>query len=213
MMLRQLGDDLFEPAFLRAVDPAQPLAQQRTTWDACGAAALINRMLCYDWKFTLADSDLPKVRAATALAGVGVGYPLLSRGLTDFSLALPPDWKVRGTKLRWFFKDALRDFLPQAILRKRKHGFGLPFGPWLLEHAPLRRLAEESLAGVAKRGVVRAPFVDDLMTTLLPSAPGYYGELVWLLMMLEQWLGAHATDRAPDGGPPADSVAHAFAAA
>jgi hypothetical protein len=23
---------------------------------------------------------------------------------------------------------------------------------------------------------------------LLPKAPGYYGEMVWVLMMLEQWL-------------------------
>jgi len=210
-VLRQLGDEvLFEPDFLAAVDAGKPLAQQRATWHACRAGALINRMLCYDWKFTLADSDLPKVRAATGLAGVSVGYPLLSQGLTDFSLTLPPDWKLKGTKLRWFFKDALRGFLPQATLRKRKHGFGLPFGPWVLQHASLRRLAEQSLASIARRGVVRAPFVDDLMATLLPTAPGYYGELVWLLMMLEQWLASHAPGPASGGGLPAGSESRAF---
>ena len=25
----------------------------------------------------------------------------------------------------------------------------------------------------------------------LPAHPGYYGEMVWILMMLEQWLQAH----------------------
>jgi asparagine synthase (glutamine-hydrolysing) len=26
----------------------------------------------------------------------------------------------------------------------------------------------------------------------LPEAPGYYGELIWVLMMLEQWLRSRA---------------------
>jgi asparagine synthase (glutamine-hydrolysing) len=26
------------------------------------------------------------------------------------------------------------------------------------------------------------------MQTKLPEHPGYYGEMVWILMMLEQWL-------------------------
>jgi asparagine synthase (glutamine-hydrolysing) len=208
--LPQLERELFEPAFRDAIDTRKPLEQQRATWRACDAASLVNRMLCYDWKFTLADSDLPKVRSATQLAGVSVGYPLLSHALTDFSLALPPEWKLRRLKLRWFFKDALRGFLPSATLRKRKHGFGLPFGPWLLQHAPLRRLAEQSLAGIAQRGIVRPAFVDDLMTTLVPRAPGYYGEMVWLLMMLEQWLAVHAPGHAPDGTPPSGNASPAY---
>ena len=32
----------------------------------------------------------------------------LADRLADFSMALPPDWKVRRLKLRWFFKEALR---------------------------------------------------------------------------------------------------------
>ena len=31
--------------------------------------------------------------------------------LLDFSLALPLDYKLRGFKLRWFFKEALREWL------------------------------------------------------------------------------------------------------
>jgi asparagine synthase (glutamine-hydrolysing) len=120
--------------------------------------------------------------------------------LTDLSLSLPPEWKVKGVKLRWFFKSALRDFLPRPILRKRKHGFGVPFGPWLQQHAGLRRLAERALDGIAQRGIVRPPFVQQLMTELLAREPGYYGEMIWLLMMLEQWLDAHARSYSTGGG-------------
>jgi asparagine synthase (glutamine-hydrolysing) len=36
---------------------------------------------------------------------------------------------------------------------------------------------------------------------LLPSHPRYYGELVWILMMLEQWLHAHHRDERIDSRP------------
>ena len=185
------GDTVLEADFRRRVDPERPLREQRVTWDAARAGSLINRMLAYDWKYTLADNDLPKVRQATQLAGISVGYPLLSRELVDLSLALPTEWKLKRMQLRWFFKEALRDFLPREVLRKKKHGFGLPYGHWTLRHAGLRRLAEDSLEGIARRGIVRQPFVRDLLEKQLREAPGYYGEMVWILVMLEQWLRAH----------------------
>ena len=55
-----------------------------------------------------------------------VGYPLLADEIAEFSLQLPSDYKLRRFKLRWFFKEALRDFLPNATIKKKKHGFGLP---------------------------------------------------------------------------------------
>ncbi len=193
-LLNRLGEEqLFEPDFLADVIPQRPQEQQRRTWNECNAKSLVNRMLAYDWKYTLADSDLPKVRGATQLAGVSAGYPLMGRALTDFSLSLPPEWKLKRLKLRWFFKEALRGFLPDEILRKKKHGFGLPFGPWALRHAGLRDLAHESLEGVASRGIVRSVFARELLDKRLPEAPGYYGEMVWILMVLEQWLRAHTT--------------------
>ncbi|NTV10379.1 MAG: asparagine synthase, partial [Zoogloea sp.] len=74
--------------FLAAVDQEEPVRQQRRAYLACQAQAQINRMLAFDWKYTLADNDLPKVVGATTLAGVAVGFPLLDDRLVDFSLRL-----------------------------------------------------------------------------------------------------------------------------
>jgi len=35
---------------------------------------------------------------------------------------------------------------------------------------------------------MRADFVDALFKTHLAEHPGYYGEMIWLATMLEQWL-------------------------
>ena len=192
-LLMVLGpEQVLTPGLLAAIDPQAPAKHMRDTWSQCEAPSLLNRMLAYDWRYTLADSDLPKVRGATTMAGIEVGYPLLSDELTDFSMGLPPHWKLRPFKLRWFFKEALRSFLPDEIITKKKHGFGLPFGVWVGRHAGLSKLAKTSLTRLAERGVVRPEFVRELLDQRLAEQPGYYGEMVWLLLSLEQWLEAHA---------------------
>ena len=195
-LLFRLGlNEVLTPAFLAQVNTDGPRMNQRATW-ARGPldASLVNQMLAFDWRYTLAENDLPKVVGTTALAGIDVSFPLLDTRLLDFSLKLPTNYKLRGLKLRWFFKEALRGFLPDEILTKKKHGFGLPFGPWAVKDAALHALAADSLRCVAARGIVRAKFVEELLTHRLKEHAGYYGEMVWILMMLEQWLRRHAPD-------------------
>ena len=188
LLLRLGTQAVFTPDFLARVDPTDPLQQQRAVWQQATGASPLNRMLAFDWRYTLAEADLPKVTGTTALAGLGVGFPFLDRALLEFSMRLPTDYKLNGLKLRWFFKEALRGFLPDEIITKKKQGFGLPFGVWANRHDGLRQLATESLNALAQRGIVRADFIDTLLKTHLPAHPGYYGEMVWILMMLEQWM-------------------------
>jgi asparagine synthase (glutamine-hydrolysing) len=195
-LLSRIGSHrIFNPELLAAIDETAPLEAQRETYGRTRGGSVIDRMLHYDWKFTLADSDLPKVRGAIGMMDMTVGYPFLADEIADFSLRLPANFKVRNFKLRWFFKQALREFLPEATLRKKKHGFGLPFGPWAIAHAGLRNLAGDTLNALDRREILRPGFRDELMGELLPAHPGYYGELVWILMMLELWLGAHGDVR------------------
>ena len=194
-LLHRLGiDAVFEPGFRRRVDTDSPGKLQRDTWAEVKNASLVNRMLAFDWKYTLADNDLPKVIGTTRLAGVDVGFPFLSDELLDFSLTLPTEWKLKGLKLRWLFKEALRGFLPDEIITKKKHGFGLPFGVWAVKHPGLSKLATENLEAFAARGVIRPDFIHELHEKWLPESPGYYGEMVWIILMLEQWLQAYAPD-------------------
>ena len=192
-LLMRLGlDEVLTPAMRAQIDDHAPLEQQRKVWQAPQTSSLVNRMLAFDWKYTLADNDLPKVCGTAAMAGIVPGFPLLDDRLVDFSLRLDPDLKLRRLKLRWFFKESLRGFLPDAILTKKKHGFGVPFGVWTMRHPALRTLAEQSLRSLATRNIIRATFIDALLVRHLPAHPGYYGEMVWILMMLEQWFQAHA---------------------
>jgi asparagine synthase (glutamine-hydrolysing) len=197
-LIMRLGlREVLDADFAASIDPEDPLRAQRDVYGAADARTLVNRMLAFDWKYTLADSDLPKVLGAAAIAGIGVGFPMLDDALVDFSLRLEPEHKLRGLKLRWFFKEALRDHLPAPIIDKKKHGFGLPFGQWVIQHAALKRLVIDALDSLSHRRIVRSEFVDQLANRYLPQAPGYYGEMVWILVVLEHWLqGASITGEA-----------------
>jgi asparagine synthase (glutamine-hydrolysing) len=181
------ADQVFTRAFLAEANVDGPLDSLRDTYSRQPSASLINQMLALDLKITLADNDLPKVARACELAGVEVAFPFLSDEMVAFSAKLTARQKLNGTKLRYFFKEAMRGILPDEIITKQKHGFGLPFGVWLQKHKPLQELAMDSLSGLKARGVVRPEFIDELMTRHLPEHPGYHGTMVWVLMMLEQW--------------------------
>ncbi len=191
-LLTRLGQSqVLEREFLARVDPLAPQKQQREVWATTQGAHLVDRMLAFDWRYTLADTDLPKVVGTTGLAGMQVGFPMLDDGLLAFAQRLPPSFKLKGLQLRWFFKDALKGFLPDEIITKKKQGFGLPFGVWATRDEGLAALAADSLGSLATRGVVRADFIDSLLKERLREHPGYYGEMVWILIMLEQWLRGH----------------------
>jgi asparagine synthase (glutamine-hydrolysing) len=187
-LLGRYGHEMvFTPEFLSAVNLACPADLLDEIYHRSEAGSLINKMLAFDRKFTLADNDLPKVAKGCELAGVQAVFPLISDEVVAFSLRLEPRLKLKGTKLRYFFKEALRGFLPDDIITKQKHGFGLPFGVWLRQHKPLQALAADSLSDLRSRNIVRADFIEKLLGHHLDEHAGYHGTMVWVLLMLEQW--------------------------
>ena len=185
-------ETVFSPELLEKVNTAYPtLLIEQTYQNVSHARSLINRMLAFDWKFTLADNDFPKVVQACHLAGMEVAFPFANDEMLAFSLALTPEQKLRGTQLRYFFKKALRGFLPDEIITKQKQGFGLPFGVWLQTHKPLREIAADSLNDLKSRNIIRGDFINQLLDRHLHEHASYHGTMVWLLMMLEYWFKQH----------------------
>lgn len=199
---RIAAEEMFEPDFLAAVDRDAPWRLMKDIYHRPTEASTLNRMMYLDWQQTLADNDLRKVIGTCGLAGIDVVFPMLDDELIEFSCRVPSRLKLTKNRLRHFYKEAMSGFLPPQIIDKRKHGFGLPFGPWMREHRPLQELAYDSLARLKARGQFRPEFIDRLIALHRDRHAAYYGELIWILMVLELWLSAHTPAlAAPEQAP------------
>lgn len=169
------------------------LAAMRRHYAAAPARSELNRLLYVDVKMTLGDDDLPKVTRTCEIAGVSVRFPLLDHGLAEFSGTLPASLKVRRLQKRYLFKQATRHLLPQEILKKKKHGFGLPIGYWLKADPQLRAFGHDVLLAprTYQRGYFQREFIEELFANMNRDDTPYYGDLLWLFLMLELWHREH----------------------
>lgn len=184
-------ETVFTKDFLVSVDANYPLNQIRSRYNLPDKADYQNRMLYLDWKFTLADNDLVKVSNMCHKAGVEVLYPMLDDRLLEMATIIPSAIKLPGNKLRNFYKETTRGFLPDATLNKSKKGFGLPFGVWMKEHQPLREMAYDNVLSLSDKGYFSRPFLEQAIKMHREGHASYYGELIWILSMLNMWLEAH----------------------
>tara|TARA_R110001583_G_scaffold154316_1_gene305985 strand:+ start:13643 stop:15391 length:1749 start_codon:yes stop_codon:yes gene_type:complete len=181
-------DAIFSAALLAATDQHEPDQRCQMLFDQPQNANVLDRMLYMDWKHTLADNDLIKVNNMCRLAGVEVAYPLLDDRLVDFALKIPAEIKLVPGDLRHLYKKAMTGFLPEKIIHKTKHGFGLPFGLWTAEHKGLRNLAYDAIASLDQYDLFRPGFIDDVKRRHQQEHAKHYGELIWILMVLALWL-------------------------
>mgnify|MGYP000479860346 CR=1 FL=1 len=191
---RHAGEDIFQADFLQQINSERPLEVLRESYNRPEQASTLNRMLYMDWKTTLHDNDLVKVNKMCEMAGVKVRYPILSQEIIELSCQIPSSEKLQAKELRKFYKHAMVGFLPDKIINKPKHGFGLPFGVWLKEHQRLKELAYDSINSLKKRSYFNASFLDHTIKMHQSVHAAYYGELIWVLMMLELWFQGK-TDR------------------
>ncbi len=193
LFLSTKPEEVFEAGFLNQVPPDTWMDVAQGHFGAARADNELNRLLYLDVKVTLADNDLRKVAGTAELAGVRVRFPLLDDQLAELSGRIPSVLKLKGFEKRYIFKKAMEGILPHRVLHKKKHGFGVPLGRWLLTDSQLNSLAQDVLcdARTRQRGYFRPGFLDELIALCRRGEADYYGEFVWYLMELELWHRQH----------------------
>jgi asparagine synthase (glutamine-hydrolysing) len=181
--------EVFDPGFVEALRGYSVADMPSSYYAAAPARSHLDRLLYADVKITLGDSDLPKVTCMAELAGIQTRFPFLDQHVAEFSGRIPPGLKVKGFEKRYLFKKAFRGLLPEEIIRKTKHGFGIPVAPWLKSHRGLRELARDTLLSRAtlERGWYRRAFIEDLFRKHEADDSTYYGDTVWAFLTVELW--------------------------
>jgi asparagine synthase (glutamine-hydrolysing) len=148
------------------------------------------RLLQYDWRFTLSDNDLVKVRQACEIAGVDVVFPYLCPKIFEYTMSLPTSALFTLRQLRPFFRKMVKPYLPDVILRKPKHGFSLPFGPWLKTDKTLQTLIYSAANQFKSQHILNAKFIENLIQQTYDH-PTYYSVFIWLIASLQLWKNSH----------------------
>jgi len=181
--------EIFEPGFLEEIGGYSFLDVPSRHYANAAASDHLDRLLYVDVKITLADSDLPKVTCMSEMAGIRTRFPFLHRSVAEFSGKIPARLKVKGLEKRYLFKRAFRSLLPAEIIRKKKHGFGIPVADWMRSDPTLRDLARDTLLSrrAFERGYFRRQFVEELFRKHETDQSSYYGDTIWSFLTLELW--------------------------
>ncbi len=162
-------------------------------YEHAGTKNELNRLMYLDLKLAITDNDLLKVNGAAELAGIRVRYPLLDQNLVEFFGTVPARLKLKRFKKRYIFLKSLRNVLPREVIKKKKHGFGLPISVWLKEDKRFKTLARDTLLSSksVQRGYFKKGFLESLFKMHEEDSTSYYGDNLWVFLMLELWHREH----------------------
>ena len=87
--------------------------------------------------------------------------PFLSHRFVDWSLTIPTQLKIKGAG-KYVLREAVRPWLPEGILERRKQGFQLPLADWFLgDFSTFAREAWHD-SGAAEAGYLNPRAIDSL---------------------------------------------------
>jgi asparagine synthase (glutamine-hydrolysing) len=155
------------------------------------------RLFRVDLLTQLPDDLLMLTDRMTMAASLECRVPWLDDAVVELAARMPSAVKIRGRELKHVLKRALRGFLPNAVLRRTKRGFGAPVGGWLKHDlAPLLKsvLSRES---VERRGLLRWEPVAAAVARHQASREDHTDHLFGLIS-LELWCRLYLDGRSPD---------------
>lgn len=182
-------ETIFSSDLLYSLNGYEPLQWACELYNSAKADEEIDRLLYLDMKFTITDNDLRKVSVMSEKAGITAAYPFLDHYIVDFAAKIPGSLKVKGNSLRYIFKKALKGFLPPEIIKKKKHGFGLPIGVWIRTKKDISVFVKEILLNpnISIGHFFRKGFIEELFRLHDTTGAAFYGDIIWNLLILELW--------------------------
>jgi asparagine synthase (glutamine-hydrolysing) len=160
-----------------------------------GAALPVDRLSYHHCKLYLAGRTLVKMDRATMAVGLEARAPFLDHTFVEFACSVPARLKVKRWTTKYLLKRALAGRVPEAILRRRKQGFGVPIGRWL--RGPLRPLLADILHRDRLRrvGLFSPDEVGRLVHEHVTGVQNHQRSL-WTLLTFELWREAYLSGNA-----------------
>ncbi len=133
----------------------------------------------------LPDDLLIKADRCSMQASLEARAPFLDHELAEFVARIPFNLKLKGGRSKHILKAAARETLPEYIIERKKHGFGIPLGSWLRHDI---KPAREILLSRAsrERGLLNMAAVERLLAEHQTGMRDH-NRALWALLTLEEW--------------------------
>jgi asparagine synthase (glutamine-hydrolysing) len=166
-------------------------SQHQAAFDKVQHADFLNQMLYLDTKIFMPTLNLTYNDKMSMASSVEVRVPFLDRELAEFvAWNVRPELKLKG---KWrpvtkhIFREAMRDMLPDEVLRQPKAGFAAPVDYWLAHD--LRPMVDDLLSEgqIRKRGLFRPEVVRRYVDEQRRGVQDWSMQ-IWQFLTLEIWM-------------------------
>ncbi|CAB1276769.1 XrtA/PEP-CTERM system amidotransferase [Candidatus Nitrosacidococcus tergens] len=140
-----------------------------------------------DMKTYLPGDILTKVDRASMAHSLEVRVPLLDHPFVEWVSSLSPDLKYQKGQSKYIFKRALRPYLSDEILYRRKMGFAVPLATWF--RGPLRNRVQSAVTegSLANSGIFEMKVLQNIADQHLAGQRDHSAP-IWAVLMFESFL-------------------------
>jgi asparagine synthase (glutamine-hydrolysing) len=184
---------LYRADFARHVAASRPERVIREAYETSDAPTLVERLLDVDGQTYLPNQLLVKMDIASMAHSLEVRSPFLDHAFMEMAASLPLSAKLSGRTGKRLLREAVRRWIPNHVLDRRKQGFTMPISSWLRNE--LRDLPSTILldSPARERGLFETRTVETLITQHQCGTMDNSNKL-WALIQLELWFRTYIDD-------------------
>ncbi|HEV8348445.1 MAG TPA: asparagine synthase (glutamine-hydrolyzing) [Vicinamibacterales bacterium] len=148
---------------------------------------VLHKIPYMEMKLRLPEHLLMRVDKLTMAHAVEARVPFLDHDVVEFATRLPSSYKLRDGVGKAVLKHAAAPYLDEAIINRRKQGFGAPMEEWFREgDFGSRCLAAFHRSALTRDGFFDAGYFTDLLEGQMQGRGGYSFQL-WTVMNAVLW--------------------------
>ncbi|MBN1678694.1 MAG: asparagine synthase (glutamine-hydrolyzing) [Anaerolineae bacterium] len=179
-------DDALITSLLSDEQTHFPTAQFAGLFDPADRRDFTAQLLDVNLITYLPDDLLIKADRASMAPSLEARAPFLDHKLVELAARIPSNLKLKNGVTKHILKEAAAGLLPDDIIHRKKHGFGVPVGRWFRES--LETYARDIL--LDPHTLARGYFDEAALRRLLDehtSGQRNHGHRIWTLLTFEWW--------------------------
>jgi asparagine synthase (glutamine-hydrolysing) len=179
-------ENIYTEEFSKYVEGIDPMDFLINKFEESDTENLLDSLLYVDMNSYLPEDLLVKMDIATMANSLEARVPFLDHKFMEFVAGIPSQLKLRGSKTKLILKAAFKDFLPDAIFKRRKMGFGVPISRWFRNE--LKNYVYEILLDprTLNRGYFKREGIERLLNDHIELRYDHSAR-IWALLFLEIW--------------------------